>query len=127
MGVQLVRHLGDLLVQPLDGGVDLEVEFLLLDLPLGPALLQLPPLRLQVLDLEQDLQLCVHGRSPLDRLLLEQRQELLGVSSCVSRSGTSGSLANWAILPSTGRYWLLTSSGGATMRKKSAPAGRRWP
>src|ERR1019366_6865576 len=34
------------------------------------------------------------------------------------RSGTSVSFENCAILPSTGRYWLETSSGGATMRKK---------
>ena len=41
-----------------------------------------------------------------------------GVVRDMRRSGTSGSLLNWAILPRTGRYWLETSSGGATMRKK---------
>ena len=41
-----------------------------------------------------------------------------GLPISFSASGTSGSLANWAIFPRTGRYWLDTSSGGATMRKK---------
>ena len=39
-----------------------------------------------------------------------------GVAIMASFAGTSGSLANWAILPSTGRYWLETSSGGATIK-----------
>ena len=41
-----------------------------------------------------------------------------GCFSFSKRSGTSDSLENCAIFPSTGRYWFDTSSGGATMRKK---------
>ena len=56
----------------------------------------------------------------IDALLLEELHELaLAPESPSSRSGTSGSFENCAILPSTGRYWFETSSGGATMRKKN--------
>jgi hypothetical protein len=47
------------------------------------------------------------------------RKKSSGEVRAASRSEMSGSLANCAMRPSTGRYWLETSSGGATMRKKS--------
>ena len=42
-----------------------------------------------------------------------------GSVSPSNRSGTSDSFENCAILPSTGKYWFDTSSGGATMRKQN--------
>jgi len=63
-----------------------------------------------------------YGASPRQRLQMflssSSLRNSFGVAIMASFAGTSGSLANWAILPSTGRYWLETSSGGATIRKK---------
>jgi len=63
-----------------------------------------------------------YGPSPRQRLQMflssSSLRNSFGVAIMASFAGTSGSLANWAILPSTGRYWLETSSGGATIRKK---------
>src|SRR6185437_2438163 len=74
-----------------------------------------PSQRLQVLDLQQQLQLGVQHQTPFSS---SSARNCFGSVSAIRRCGTSDSLLNWAILPSTGRYWLDTSSGGATMRKK---------
>ena len=55
----------------------------------------------------------------LHALLPQQLQELVRRRERGEPLGDVGSLANCAIFPSTGRYWLDTSSGGATIRKKS--------
>ena len=120
--LELFLHLADLPVQLRHRPVHVHVEEPDLDLARLLEFEQLAALRLKVLDLEQNLELRVH------RLLLSAPAQTAASSSkcrnssgertASSRAGSSGSLANCASLPSSGRYWLFTSSGGATMRKK---------
>ena len=76
---------------------------------------------------------CGRGaQTPLSASSWKNSSADVSLASC---SGTPGSLASWAILPSVGRYWLDISLGGATIRKmwwtgrpsaasKARPAGR---
>src|SRR5690606_12516273 len=106
--LQLVR----LLAQARGGLGRLDAEIGALERP-EIAGFQLPRLRREVLNLEKRDQMRIH-RAFSSRSC--RNSSALWIDE--SRPGTSGSFANCAIFPSTGRYWFETSRGGATMRKK---------
>src|SRR5690606_37263503 len=117
---QVLRQLGldllDLAVELGDRALQVDVELLLLDAALVAALRQLAALRLQVLQLEQDLELWVHPvnlrGSPLSGLFGDEVQELVRRLELLEPLGNIGLLGELRDLAQDREVLVADLQGG---------------